>query len=96
MRTQHLHLQSLRRRACREQGGRCFYCLRPMGRNVTAEHLVARMDGGKDTASNIVAACRRCNEARHALVPGAAPDPETHQGFMLLMVAAGLYPDERP
>ncbi|MBJ2155250.1 HNH endonuclease [Variovorax sp. IB41] len=86
----HLRLKLLRHRACQEQGGRCFYCLLPMGRNVTAEHLVARMDGGKDTRDNIVAAHQRCNESRHALFPGAAPDPETYQCFVLLMAAAGL------
>ena len=31
----------------------------------TAEHLVARQDGGKDSADNIVAACLRCNRMRH-------------------------------
>lgn len=32
----------------------------------TAEHLIARQDGGTDAASNIVAACIRCNQLRHA------------------------------
>ncbi len=32
----------------------------------TAEHLVARVDGGQDTADNIVAACELCNRRRHA------------------------------
>jgi len=31
----------------------------------TAEHLLARQDGGKDSADNIVAACLRCNRMRH-------------------------------
>jgi 5-methylcytosine-specific restriction endonuclease McrA len=31
----------------------------------TAEHLRARSDGGTDSADNIVAACRFCNEQRH-------------------------------
>lgn len=31
----------------------------------TAEHLVARQDGGLDSESNIAAACQRCNLARH-------------------------------
>lgn len=31
----------------------------------TAEHLLARQDGGKDHASNIVAACHYCNQKRH-------------------------------
>lgn len=31
----------------------------------TAEHLVARKDGGKNTKVNIVAACKYCNHTRH-------------------------------
>ena len=96
MRASHLQIKRLRRGACAAQGGLCFYCHQRMGRDITAEHLVARMDGGKNTRDNIVAACRRCNAARHALFPGAAPDPETYQGFVLLVAAAGLSLDERP
>lgn len=32
----------------------------------TAEHVMARQDGGKDELSNIVAACWFCNHTRHA------------------------------
>ncbi len=32
----------------------------------TAEHLIARQDGGKDDRKNIVAACLYCNLTRHA------------------------------
>src|SRR5262245_13397782 len=31
----------------------------------TAEHLKAKSEGGTDAASNIAAACRRCNQTRH-------------------------------
>lgn len=31
----------------------------------TAEHLEARQDGGKDSKTNIVAACLFCNSHRH-------------------------------
>ena len=31
----------------------------------TAEHLLARKDGGKDSPENIVAACKYCNKTRH-------------------------------
>lgn len=31
----------------------------------TAEHLLARCDGGSDIPSNIVAACKYCNRTRH-------------------------------
>ena len=34
-------------------------------RQCTAEHLIARKDGGRESASNIVAACRGCNQTRH-------------------------------
>jgi len=33
---------------------------------LTAEHVVARCDGGSNAPSNIVAACSRCNRLRHA------------------------------
>ena len=92
----HRKLQSLRRKACAEQGGLCFYCLQRMGRDVTAEHLVARVDGGRDTRANIVAACRQCNASRHALFPDSAPDPETFQSLVLIAREAGLWPIERP
>ncbi|WP_411974196.1 HNH endonuclease [Sinorhizobium kummerowiae] len=31
----------------------------------TAEHLVARCDGGRDVEENVVAACHYCNWTRH-------------------------------
>lgn len=31
----------------------------------TAEHLIARSDGGQDVANNVVAACAHCNHTRH-------------------------------
>lgn len=74
-------LQQLRTRAFHAQHGRCHYCgismwldspdeLPPPRKSVrarqcTAEHLVARQDGGRDTAENIVAACLQCNLRRH-------------------------------
>jgi len=89
------HLPVLRYHACRAQGGLCFYCRQPMGRNVTAEHLRARSDGGPDTHENIVAACRYCNLQRHARFAPNAPDPSTYGFYVLLMLAAGLWmPDK--
>ncbi|MFX0541536.1 HNH endonuclease [Roseovarius sp. S4756] len=32
----------------------------------TAEHVQARCDGGPDASSNIVAACKFCNQTRHS------------------------------
>jgi hypothetical protein len=37
----------------------------------TAEHLLARGNGGQDTEDNVVAACRHCNEVRHRYMPNA-------------------------
>ena len=41
----------------------------------TAEHLVARSDGGSDDPSNIVAACDHCNKKRHARPIPLEPGP---------------------
>ena len=40
----------------------------------TAEHLVARSDGGLDVAENIVAACWYCNNHRHRAKQALSPD----------------------
>ncbi|AGU49220.1 HNH endonuclease family protein [Variovorax paradoxus B4] len=63
---------------------------------LTAEHLAAKMDGGRTIASNIVAACRYCNHGRHALFPGSASDPEAYSFFVLLSVAAGVWGAKGP
>lgn len=39
----------------------------------TAEHVVARRDGGADSVVNIVAACLRCNRGRHARKKAKTP-----------------------
>lgn len=44
----------------------------------TAEHLLARHDGGSDNPANIVAACRVCNMRRHSRRK-VAPTPEKYQ-----------------
>ena len=49
------------------------------GRQCTAEHLVARQDGGTDTSENIAAACWICNQRRHKRSrPGLPDDYRTH------------------
>ena len=40
----------------------------------TAEHLVAKSEGGLDRPSNIVAACHYCNRHRHMSKLPLAPD----------------------
>lgn len=51
----------------------------------TAEHLVARCDGGTDAASNIVAACARCNHTRHKLC--RPPEPLTYRKIVARLIA---------
>ena len=74
----HTILIHLRRKAAKRQQFHCFYCEHLMTTSqpqlrCTAEHLVARMDRGKDSKRNIVAACRFCNAMRHRLFPKLAP-----------------------
>jgi 5-methylcytosine-specific restriction endonuclease McrA len=70
----HNLLVALRVAACRQQRGLCYWYGAPMRTDVepmhsqfcTADHLVPRYAGGKTVAGNIVAACRVCNNGRHA------------------------------
>jgi len=39
----------------------------------TAEHLTPQSEGGRDTTSNIVAACAHCNQTRHKRKQPPAP-----------------------
>lgn len=43
----------------------------------SAEHLIARQDGGSNTRDNIVAACIWCNHKRHQ--HKSAPTPEKYR-----------------
>lgn len=51
----------------------------------TAEHLVAQRDGGSNAASNIVAACARCNHTRHRLPK--PPEPPAYRRIVAKQVA---------
>lgn len=57
----------------------------------TAEHRVARCDGGGDEAANIVAACRRCNQVRHRRK--VAPDPQQYRRDVQRRVGRGKWHD---
>lgn len=83
-------IQKHRQSATRAQQGLCFYCHRPMGKAVTAEHLKARKDGGTDRKDNIVAACRACNHGRHANAECAALSVPAYAFLTLLERASGL------
>ncbi|MGY5941141.1 HNH endonuclease [Stenotrophomonas forensis] len=104
-------LKSLRARSFRVQNGGCYYCgvrmwsaspdelglrsrsARPF--QCTAEHLVARQDGGKDTAENVVAACHRCNQRRHKR-QAPAPSPHSYLCHVRKRMAKGTWHPAHP
>lgn len=53
----------------------------------TAEHLVARQDGGRDTPSNIAAACQRCNQRRHKRKD--VPEPQEYKALVEKRLSKG-------
>jgi 5-methylcytosine-specific restriction endonuclease McrA len=46
---------------------RCFYC-KKRDKKLTKDHVIPLVKGGKDIASNIVPACRRCNSVKGAKI----------------------------
>ena len=60
-------IKHLRRIAAKRQTSRCPQL------SCTAEHLIPRSNSGKDTRSNIVAACKFCNALRHRQFPILTP-----------------------
>ena len=59
----------------------------------TAEHLLARQDGGTDEMQNIVAACSFCNSMRHR-VPNALSPVEYRKEIKLLLRCQVWHPRE--
>jgi hypothetical protein len=55
----------------------------------TAEHLLARQDGGKDVESNIVAACHYCNQMRHKRK--SPKDPNAYKQFVINRICKGKW-----
>ncbi|MGQ4276127.1 HNH endonuclease [Pseudidiomarina sp. E22-M8] len=55
----------------------------------TAEHVQARCDGGNNQSSNIVAACRLCNERRHRRP--APLDPEAYRALVTKQISRGKW-----
>jgi 5-methylcytosine-specific restriction endonuclease McrA len=55
----------------------------------TAEHLVARCDGGPDSQANLVAACQFCNSTRHRF--RCAPEPPAYVQHVQRRVRAGRW-----
>ena len=57
----------------------------------SAEHLVARQDGGPDAAANVAAACWWCNWKRHAHRSASAPGPMQFRAEVQRLMAARLW-----
>jgi 5-methylcytosine-specific restriction endonuclease McrA len=55
----------------------------------TAEHLLARKDGGEDNQSNIVAACHYCNQKRHKRK--LPKDPITYKHYVITRISKGKW-----
>jgi hypothetical protein len=55
----------------------------------TAEHLLAKQDGGKDSESNIVAACHFCNQKRHKCK--TPKDPISYKRYVSTRLGKGKW-----
>ncbi len=55
----------------------------------TAEHLIAKQDGGKDVESNIAAACSFCNQKRHQRKK--PKEPIAYKQFVTNRLASGRW-----
>ncbi|MBC8392517.1 MAG: HNH endonuclease [Deltaproteobacteria bacterium] len=50
--------------------GICYYCGRPsLPKELTMDHIVPISRGGKTTKSNVVPACKECNNNKKQLLP---------------------------
>ena len=59
------------------------------GLQCTAEHLVARQDGGRDKRQNIAAACQFCNARRHRRKH--PPQPAAYQHLVRRRMSNGRW-----
>lgn len=58
--------QKLRNALLLRDGDKCFFCGKPLGEDITLEHLIALNQGGHNKLSNLVLAHEECNmEADH-------------------------------
>ena len=50
--------------------GICHYCHQQVGRiNLTMDHIIPVIRGGKSVKGNIVPACKECNSKKQSLLP---------------------------
>lgn len=65
--------------AFNESNGRCVYCLRDLLSSfeefsqAQEDHLIPKLNGGPDSADNIVIACAVCNALKHHHSPTSKP-----------------------
>jgi hypothetical protein len=48
----------------------CFYCDRPIRKDLEVDHFIPWSHSGDDGLDNLVAACRSCNNEKRATLPG--------------------------
>lgn len=58
--------RELRRAVLAREGGRCFYCLRWLGREGVLDHVTPLAAGGRTELANLAAACVGCNAGKGA------------------------------
>ena len=57
----------------RRDGHLCLYCGKTFNDNeLTRDHVIPKVQGGKDIWTNVVAACRRCNQHKGGRTPEQA------------------------
>lgn len=57
----------------RRDNYRCLYCGEQFAENeLTRDHVIPRVQGGKDVWTNVVAACKRCNHGKGGRTPEQA------------------------
>jgi 5-methylcytosine-specific restriction endonuclease McrA len=65
-----ISLEPVRHALVEVQAHRCFYCTRPMSGEVEVDHFVPWSRHPDNTLDNLVAAHRRCNNAKSASIAG--------------------------
>ncbi len=54
----------------KKQQGRCYYCGRKVSpKELTMDHIVPLIRGGRSTKSNIVPCCKECNNRKKHMLP---------------------------
>jgi len=90
LRQERFWLKIHRADAWRAQSRRCKYCAEPITlRQATADHRVAKKNGGMTSSENVSAACAPCNVAKHHMPEKAFqrairnPQPEHRWGIWM-------------